>query len=363
MNKLRFGILSTANIARQNWKAVFNSGNAIVTAVASRDAGRSREFIRAGQREFPFAAEPAALGSYEELLATPNVDAVYIPLPTGMRKEWVLRAAAAGKHIVCEKPCGISFADVQEMVDTCRKNRVQFLDGVMFMHGPRLSRIREVLDDGKSVGPVRRISSAFSFLGTGDFSQGNIRVDGRLEPFGSLGDLGWYCIRFTLWALKWQLPHTVTGRILSQSEPTGGRKPAPTEFSAELVFDDGVSAGFHSSFLAAYQQWVFVSGVNGWVWVPDFVHPFNSREPAFEVNRTEIRVPMAAGTQTPTPVSDPAELGHATAQNTIMFRNFANQVFSGKLNDEWPMWALKTQQVLDACLKSGQKAGKPVRIS
>jgi hypothetical protein len=72
---------------------------------------------------------------------------------------------------------------------------------------------------------------------------------------------------------------------------------------------------------------------------------------------------MAAGTQTPTPVSDPAELGHATAQNTIMFRNFANQVFSGKLNDEWPMWALKTQQVLDACLKSGQKAGKPVRIS
>jgi predicted dehydrogenase len=362
MSKLRIGFLSTADIGRQNWKAIFNSGNAIITAVASRDAGRSREFIRKGQSEFPFAAEPAALGSYEELLASPNVDAVYIPLPTGLRKEWVLRAAAAGKHVICEKPCGVSFAGVQEMTDTCRKNRVQFMDGVMFMHNPRLSRIREVLDDGKSVGPVRRIASAFSFLGTGDFSRGNIRVDGRLEPHGSLGDLGWYCIRFTLWAMKWQLPHTVTGRILSQSEPTGGREPAPTEFSAELVFDNGVSAGFYASFLVAPQQWVFVSGVNGWVWVPDFVHPFNSREPAFEVNRTEIRVPTAAGTQTPAPISDPAELGHATAQNTTMFRNFANQVLSGKLNDEWPMWALKTQQVMDACFESARNGSVGVTL-
>ena len=108
MQKLRFGILSTANIGRQNWKAIFNSGNAVVAAVASRDAGRSREFIRKLQAEFPFDAEPAALGSYEELLASPDVDAVYIPLPTGLRKEWVLRAAAAGKHVVCEKPLSMT---------------------------------------------------------------------------------------------------------------------------------------------------------------------------------------------------------------------------------------------------------------
>ena len=361
MKKLRFGILSTANIGRQNWKAIFNSGNAIVTAVASRDPERSREYIRNCQREFPFATEPVALGSYEELLASKDVDAVYIPLPTGVRKEWVLRAAAAGKHIVCEKPCGVSFADVREMAGACRKNRVQFMDGVMFMHNPRLQRIREVLDDGERVGPVRRISSAFSFLGTGGFSNDNIRVDGRLEPTGCLGDLGWYCIRFTLWALKWQLPHTVTGRMLSQSEPAGGRVPAPTEFSAELFFDDGVSAGFYSSFLAAVQQWVFVSGRDGWLRVPDFVHPFNSREPAFEVNRTEIHVREAGAVQAQTPIPESAELGHATAQNTVMFRNFANQVFSGKLNEEWPMWALLTQQVLDACYESARKT-KNVRL-
>jgi predicted dehydrogenase len=352
MNKLRFGILSTANIGRQNWKAIFNSGTSIVTAVASRDAARGREYIRECQREFPFAAEPAAFGSYEELLASKNVDAIYIPLPTGLRKEWVLRAAAAGKHVICEKPCGASFADVQEMADACRKNRVQFMDGVMFMHSPRMPRIREVLDDGKSVGSIRRISSAFSFCGNDEFSRGNIRMDGQLEPAGCLGDLGWYCIRFTLWAMKWQLPHTVTGRILSQSESTGGRVPSPTEFSAELLFDGNVSAEFYSSFITAEQQWAFVSGRKGWLRLPDFVHPFNSREPAFEVNRTEIRV-REAGAQTPIPES--GELGHPTAQNTIMFRNFANQVFSDKLNEEWPMWALKTQKVLDACHKSSLK--------
>jgi predicted dehydrogenase len=354
MQPLRFGILSTANIGRQNWKAICNSGNAVVTAVASRDAGRSREFIRKLQAEFPFAAEPAAFGGYEELLASPDVDAVYIPLPTGLRQEWVLRAAAAGKHVVCEKPCGISVADVREMTDACRKHRVQFMDGVMFMHNPRLPRVREFLEDNNSVGPLRRIASAFSFLGTGGFSDTNIRVDGRLEPTGCLGDLGWYCIRFTLWALKWQLPHTVTGRILSQSGSAGGRVSAPTDFSAELFFDGGVSATFYCSFLAAPQQWVFISGRDGWLRVADFVHPFNGYEPVFEVNRTEIRV--ATGTSAPTPASDAADLGHATAQNTLMFRNFASQVFSGKLNDEWPMWALQTQQVMDACFKSAKNS-------
>ena len=217
MKKLRFGFLSAANIGRKNWKAIFNSGNCVVTAVASRDLERSRQFIAECQRETPFENPPAPLGSYEELIASKNVDAIYFPLPTGLRKEWVLRAAAAGKHVICEKPCAVSAADLEEMISACRKNRVQFMDGVMFMHNPRLARVREVLDDGKSVGPIRRISSAFSFYPGEDFFRDNIRVDGRLEPTGCLGDLGWYCIRFALWTMNWQLPRTVTGRILSQS--------------------------------------------------------------------------------------------------------------------------------------------------
>jgi len=356
MKKLRFGILGTAGIARKNWLAIASSGNCVVTAVASRDRERSRQFIADGQARAPFENPPVPLGSYEELLASKDVDAVYIPLPTGLRKEWVLRAAQAGKHIVCEKPCGVSLADVREMTEACKKNNVQFMDGVMFMHSPRLARVREFLDDKQSVGPMRRISSVFSFCGVDGFFQDNIRVDGRLEPAGCLGDLGWYCLRFTLWAMNWQLPHTVTGRILSQSAGGSGRVPAPTEFSGELFFDGGVSAGFYCSFLAPNQQWACVSGQKGWLRLPDFVHPYDSHEPAFEVNRKEIRIPAEAGAPVPPARPDPGEMGHPTSQDTRMFRNFANQVFSGKLNEDWPMWSLKTQQVLDACFESARNS-------
>jgi len=109
---------------------------------------------------------------------------------------------------------------------------------------------------------------------------------------------------------------------------------------------------FYATFLAANQQWVQVSGRNGWLRLPDFVHPCNTYEPAFEVNEKFISVP--GETKCP-PKADPKEFGHATAQDTRMWRNFANQVFSGKLNDEWPMWALQTQQVLDACHESARK--------
>src|ERR1044071_2954397 len=106
--KLRWGILSTAQIGRKNWKAIRHSGNGRIVAVASRSLENSRRFIAQCQADAPFEPAPRALGSYEELLAAADVDAVYIPLPTGLRKEWVIRAAEAGKHVLCEKPCAVS---------------------------------------------------------------------------------------------------------------------------------------------------------------------------------------------------------------------------------------------------------------
>src|ERR1051326_4374899 len=109
--KLRFGILGAAEIARKNWRAIQNSGNATVVAVASRDLERSRRFIDECQAQAPMEAKPRAYASYAELLESDSVDAVYIPLPTGLRKQWVLRAAAHRKHIICEKPCAATVAD------------------------------------------------------------------------------------------------------------------------------------------------------------------------------------------------------------------------------------------------------------
>ena len=135
----RWGILSTANIARKNWLAIRNSGNAVVTVVGSRKIEKSQQFINDCQASAPFSQMPEACGSYDELLKRDDVDAVYIPLPTGVRKEWVIKAANAGKHVLCEKPVGVSAADVVEMLAACKKNNVQFMDGVMFMHSQRLT--------------------------------------------------------------------------------------------------------------------------------------------------------------------------------------------------------------------------------
>ena len=358
MNKLRIGFLSTAGIGRKNWKAIYHSGNSVITAVASRDANKSRKFIADCQREFAFAETPQAFDSYEELIASPDVDAVYIPLPTGLRHEWVQQAAVAGKHVLCEKPCATNVAELEQMLAACQKHSVQFMDGVMFMHSPRLEKVRAVLDDGNSVGRLRRISSAFSFYPGEEFFHGNIRTDAALEPAGCLGDLGWYSIRFALWTLNWQLPQAVTGKILAQSPATAGRTPTPTEFSGELFFDDGVSATFYSSFLTGRQQWVHVSGQSGWLRLPDFVHPLNGYEPEFEVN--EKFVTVASDVKCP-PDVNPIVSGHATAQDTQMWRNFANQIASGKLNRDWPEWALKTQIVLDACHEAARR-NAPVAI-
>lgn len=358
MKKLRIGFLSTAGIGRKNWKSIFHSGNCVVSAVASRDLEKSRKFIDECQRQFKFEQLPVAFGSYEELLASDLVDAVYIPVPTALRKSLVIRAAENGKHVLCEKPCAVDSATLDEMIFACRKHRVQFMDGVMFMHSPRQAKVREILDDDKSVGAVRRISSSFTFYSGEEFFRGNIRVNGALEPAGCLGDLGWYSIRFALWTLGWRLPHTVTARILASSEALPDRPPAPVDFSAELFFDGGISFEFYCSFIAGHQQWVHVSGQKGWLYLPDFIHPNNSYEPVFEVNRQIVTV---NGPVKCPPGVDSSVQGHATAQDALMWRNFADQIATSKLNDDWPMWSAKTQKVTDACFEAARQ-GRPVKL-
>ena len=343
MKQLRIGFLSTAGIGRKNWKAILNSGNCVISAVASRDVKKSRDFIRECQDENSFDLIPDALGSYEALIASPEVDAVYIPLPTGLRKEWVLRAAAAGKHILCEKPCGVSTAELEEMISACAKHRVQFMDGVMFMHSQRLARVREALDDGTSVGQIKRIVAQFSFGGHEEFFRTNIRANAALEPAGCLGDLGWYCIRFALWTMNWRLPCEVSARMLAQTDAG-----VPVDFSAELIFNGGVSASLYCSFINFRQQWVNVSGTKGYLQISDFVNPFYGDEVAFVITNIGQAGHKVLPDVRRVAVAEHGN-GHATAQESNMFRNFANQIFSGKLNDDWPMWAQKTQKVLDAC--------------
>ena len=112
----RWGILGAADIARKNWQAIRNASNGTLTAVASRDLERCRRFVAQCQSCVPFSPPPRACGSYEELLSLDGVDAVYLPLPTVVRKPWAIRAAEAGKHVLVEKPLGLRRADCEPAI-------------------------------------------------------------------------------------------------------------------------------------------------------------------------------------------------------------------------------------------------------
>ncbi len=362
---LRWGILSTAGIARKNWEAIKNSGNGVVTAVASRDVAKAQQFIDGCQGEVPFDEAPRAMGSYEEIIVADDVDAVYIPLPTGVRKEWVIAAAKAGKHVMCEKPCAPTAGDLEEMTEACAANNVQFMDGIMYVHSDRLPLLRQALDDPKNVGRITRIASAFSFCAPPEFLAANIRLNSDLEPAGALGDLGWYTIRATLFVMNYEMPNSLRATMLSSASREDSPSQVPTELSAELFFDNGISATFYNSFLTNHQQWLHVSGDNGYLELDDLVLPYPDGELEFQVANPRFSIEGCKFTMekhfmrhfvTEAGGNDP------NAQETKLFRNFADLALGGKPDPFWPEASLKTQRILDACLNSAQNGSTLIEL-
>jgi predicted dehydrogenase len=360
----RFGILSTAGIGRKNWKAMRLAGNACVAAVASRNVESAQKFIDECSVEVPQLERPQAFGSYEELLASDSIDAVYIPLPTALRHRWVIKAAEAGKHVIGEKPAALNATQVNEMLEACRKQGVQYMDGVMYMHSQRLPLLRKLLDSGR-IGETRRIASQFSFNGGPEFDQHNIRTNSELEPHGCLGDLGWYCLRFFYWLMKGQMPVEVRARTLFSLQGQASPQAVPGEFSAELTYANGVTASFYNSFRTQHQQWVHISGTEGYLRVDDFVLPYRAGELAAYVGRDHFMIDNCSfhmENHLERYSVREYDAGENTAQEVRMIRAFADQTLSGTLNDNWPQWTLHTQQLLDACFASSQKDGQPVSI-
>ena len=233
------------------------------------------------------------------------------------------------------------------------------------MHSARMPEIRRVLDDHESIGAIRRITSQFSFCAADEWFRSNIRGNSRLEPAGCLGDLGWYTIRFTLWVMNYALPREVRGRILHAIQGDESSEEVPVEFQGELHFDGGVSAEFFNSFRANHQQWASISGAKGYLYVNDFVLPGFGNELSFDVCRhvyelDGCRFNMAQHTQR-VAVREYAN-NAPDAQDTKLFRHFADLVSSGRTESHWPEIALKTQQVLDAALQSAAGGSAPVTL-
>jgi predicted dehydrogenase len=177
---LRFGVLGTARIARAFIAGVAPSPHVVVTAVASRDRQRARTFATAH-------GVAGACGSYEELLADPSIDAIYVPLPNSLHAAWSVRALEAGKHVLCEKPLATSAAEARAMFDAASAHGVRLVEAFPYRSQPHAIRLRELVADG-ALGELRTIQAAFGFLLD---APGNIRFDPALGG-GALLDAGTY---------------------------------------------------------------------------------------------------------------------------------------------------------------------------
>jgi predicted dehydrogenase len=237
---LRWGLLSTANINDEIIAGAAETGQAEIVAVGSRDAERARVYAEA--RDIP-----AWHGSYEELLADPGIDAVYISLPNGMHHEWTMHALDAGKHVLCEKPYTRHPEEVDEAFATADAAGLVLMEAFMYRHHPQTHTVARLVREG-AVGRLLAVIGRFTFP-LRDLT--NVRALPELEG-GALMDVGCYC---------------VSGSRLVAGEPVSvlaERVTGPTGIDMGLYgtmrFAGDVVAQFESSFLAPRRQYLEVVG-------------------------------------------------------------------------------------------------------
>src|ERR1041384_7057928 len=153
---LRFGVLSTAKIGRDLViPAIQDAENAVVTAIASRDLAKARQLADR-------FSVPHAFGSYEEMLASDVIDAVYIPLPTSQHVEWTIKAADAGKHVLCEKPIALNAGEIDSLIEARDRNKVLVTEAYMVTYSPVWRKVRSLLQEG-AIGTLKHVQGAFTY--------------------------------------------------------------------------------------------------------------------------------------------------------------------------------------------------------
>jgi len=243
---LRFGILSTANIARTKVvPGMRKASRCEVVAVGSRDLAAAQAFAR----DLGIAR---AHGSYEALLADPDVDAVYIPLPNHLHRDWTIAAAQAGKHVLCEKPLALSAADAERMVEACERAGVRLMEAFMYRLHPSWQAVSELVEGGR-IGSLVSVQSWFSYFNDDPENIRNVLGMGG----GALHDIGCYSVNLS--------------RLLFRSEPVRieasvRRDPVSGVdilTSALLEFPGGGTATFTCTTRAETDQRVHVYGTAG----------------------------------------------------------------------------------------------------
>ena len=258
---VRLGILSTARINRLLLHGARQTDRVEVAAVASRDLTRAQAYAREQGIE-------RAYGSYEDLLADPEVEAVYNPLPNSLHVEWSIRALEAGKHVLCEKPMGRHPSDVERAFDVADRAGLVLTEAFMYRHNPQTARLKELVDGG-AIGDLRLVRSAFSFTIA---DAANIRLAADLDG-GALMDVGSYCVSGS--RLLAGEPERVYGRSVVESG-------VDTVFVGTLEFAGDVLAQFDCGFRLPFRHDLEAIGTEGSVFIGD---PWHCRRPGIELRR------------------------------------------------------------------------------
>lgn len=267
---VRWGILSTANIGvKAVMPAIRASHNGRIVAVASRDLTRAQRTIK--------AADPGAraYGDYDALLADPDVEAVYIPLPNSMHAEWAIRAAERGKHILCEKPLGTTPDEVRRIIAACRTAGVLLLEAFMYRFHPQVRWALDQIAQG-SIGEPRLVRGAFAFDIRGH--PDNIRLIATLAG-GSLMDVGCYPLNFCR-AVFGCGPQSVAAQV---NIPEGSE--VERTVGAVLDFGDGRVGMIDCSFDLPWHQFAEVVGDAGRLILPHPYTPQRDRETFARIER------------------------------------------------------------------------------
>jgi D-xylose 1-dehydrogenase (NADP+, D-xylono-1,5-lactone-forming) len=264
MDTVKWGILSTADINRRVLPGATSSPQVELVAVGSRDKAKADAFAKHWEI-------PRAYGSYEELLADPEVEALYIPLPNTLHVEWSIKAMEAGKHVLCEKPFDRSPENVARAFDASERTGMLLTEAFMYRHSPQTTKLRELVAGG-AIGELRLIRSCFSYS---LYDTGNIRLRTEVEG-GALMDVGCYCVSGS--RLLAGEPDRVHGE--AWYGPTG----TDWVFTGLLHFPNDVVATFDCGTALPNRDELEAIGSEGSLFLDD---PWHCRKPGIELRRDD----------------------------------------------------------------------------
>jgi predicted dehydrogenase len=259
---VRLGIVSTADINRKVIPGAHASERIELIAVASRDQGRAEVYAKQWEIE-------RAYGSYEALLEDSDVDAVYLPLPNTMHREWSIRSLEAGKHVICEKPFSKRAKDVEAAFDAAERTGRLLTEAFMYRHNPQTGRLLELVQEG-AIGELRVVRSAFSYS---LYDADNIRLRTDVDG-GSLMDVGCYCVSGS--RLLAGEPKSVTGRAYV------GATGTDWVFAGAMQFPGDVFALFDCGTCLPERDELEVIGTEGSLFLDD---PWHCYVPVIELRR------------------------------------------------------------------------------